>query len=62
MKMTFAGRTVAISTFLASVPAFADGWIHCGPCNAGASADAAGLGSALLLVGLVAYGIRRKRS
>jgi hypothetical protein len=51
---------------LAALPriANADGWIHCsGPdssCNA-SGVDSASVGSALLVVGAVAYGIARRK-
>jgi MYXO-CTERM domain-containing protein len=40
-------------------PARADGWVHCGSCDA--SRDGASIGGALALVGLVGYGIARRR-
>ena len=53
--------------FLAAAPrvARADGWIHCsGPdsnCNA-SGADSASVGSGLLMIGAVAYGLARRKA
>jgi hypothetical protein len=62
-------KTVLLALLvLVAVPriARADGWIHCsGPdssCNA-SGVDSASVGSGLLMIGAVAYGLaRRKRS
>jgi len=60
-------KTLLLSlVVLAAVPriARADGWIHCsGPdsnCNA-SGADSAGIGSGLLMIGAVAYGLARRK-
>ncbi|HEY5951357.1 MAG TPA: MYXO-CTERM sorting domain-containing protein [Kofleriaceae bacterium] len=60
-------RTVILSVLvLAAVPrlARADGWIHCsGPdksCNA-SGADSGSVGSGLLMIGAVAYGLARRK-
>jgi MYXO-CTERM domain-containing protein len=60
-------KTLLLSLLvLAAAPrlARADGWIHCsGPdssCNA-SGADSASVGSGLLMIGAVAYGLARRK-
>ena len=60
-------KTILLSLVaLAAAPriARADGWIHCsGPdssCNA-SGADSASVGSGLLMIGAVAYGLARRK-
>jgi MYXO-CTERM domain-containing protein len=61
-------KALVLAAALAAAPqlARADGWIKChhpddhGNCNASGS-DSASVGSGLLLMGVVAYGIARRK-
>jgi MYXO-CTERM domain-containing protein len=62
-------RALVLATVLAAAPqvARADGWFHCGDhpdapdgCNASGT-DSTSVGSGLLLIGAVAYGLSRRK-